>query len=51
MEGKIVSWWENLTVKEQELLITMLFNMKGEDFRAFGIEIDESGDKYIEVKK
>jgi len=46
----IENWWRELTLDEQNTLIEMLFNMGGEDFREFGVKIDEN-DKYVNTKK
>jgi hypothetical protein len=42
-----LAWWTELTQEEREILIAMLFKMDGEDFREFGVEIDNDGN-YIE---
>ena len=52
--GKVISltvenWWNELDIDEQNTLIEMTFNMNGEDFREFGVEIDEN-DKYVSTK-
>ena len=51
LDLSVENWWRELDMNEQNLLITMLYNMNGEDFRVFGVEIDETGDKYIKVKR
>ena len=42
-----LSWWEELSEAEKELLIAMLFKMDELDFQAYGITTDKNGD-YIE---
>lgn len=46
LDGTVNTWWERLTKEEQNVLITMLFNMNGEDFREFDVKIG-SNDEYI----
>ena len=41
------SWWNDLTMNEQNLLINMLFNMNSEDFIAYVDEI--KNDKYVSI--
>ena len=44
------SWWNDLSMDEQNVLIEMLYKMNGEDFRQFGVKINDK-DKYIKETK
>lgn len=41
----VSSWWTNLTTKERQTLITMLFNMGVEDFEQYGVTCNK--DEYV----
>ena len=43
------SWWNELDLDEQNILINMLYRMNGEDFTEFGVKIEN--DKYVEIKR
>ena len=45
MDYKIVNWWDNLSEKEKNLLIELLWNLDLEDY----IKTDKEG-KYIKLK-
>ena len=45
--GVALSWWEELSEAEKELLIAMLFKMDELDYQAYGVTTDKDGN-YIE---
>jgi len=43
-------WWNRLSEEEQNVLISMLFNMDGEYFRAYGVNINDEG-KFVSTRE
>jgi hypothetical protein len=51
LDGVVSGWWDNLTEREQNLLITTLYNMSVEDFDMYGIGINEKTNRYIKKRR